>query len=166
MVCCPFLHILHRREGIWLRAKTVATPRRSKTDLCEISSAINVKCVGIISCLVMNVMRMPPKSKKPYVLSYTHSEKLLLAFWPNSLGCHAPLPITGFDKLLQTLRSQTIAEDIQAIAFDEMWHFIQSKKENCGSLKPWIVAQGEPLPGYSVVVMLQHFNGSTINSNM
>jgi transposase len=60
----------------------------------------------------------------------------------------------------------TIAEDIQEIEFDEMWHFIQSKKEKFGSLKPWIVAQGEPLPGYSVVVMLQHFNGSTINSNI
>jgi transposase len=60
----------------------------------------------------------------------------------------------------------TIAEDIQEIEFDEMWHLIQSKKEKFGSLKPWIVAQGEPLPGYSVVVMLQHFNGSTINSNI
>jgi transposase len=55
----------------------------------------------------------------------------------------------------------TIAEDIQDIEFDEMWHFIQSKKENFGSLKPWIVAQGEPLPGCSVVVMLQHSNGFT-----
>src|SRR5262245_5278497 len=60
----------------------------------------------------------------------------------------------------------TIAEDIQEIDFDEMWHFIQSKKENFGSLKPWIVAQGEPLPGYSVVVMLRHSNGSMINSNI
>jgi transposase len=59
-----------------------------------------------------------------------------------------------------------IAEDVQEIEFDEMWHFIQSKKEKFGSLRPWIVAQGEPLPGYSVVVMLQHSNGSTINSNI
>jgi transposase len=59
----------------------------------------------------------------------------------------------------------SIADDIQEIEFDEMWHVIQSKKEKFGSLKPWIVAQGKPLPGYSVVVMLQHFNGSTINSN-
>ena len=59
-----------------------------------------------------------------------------------------------------------IAEDIQEIEFDEMWHFIQSKKEKFGSLRPWIVAQGEPLPGYSVVVMLQHSNGSMINSNI
>jgi transposase len=59
-----------------------------------------------------------------------------------------------------------IADDIREIEFDEMWHFIQSKKENFGLLKPWIVAQGKPLPGYSVVVMLQRSNGSTINSSM
>ena len=60
----------------------------------------------------------------------------------------------------------TIDADIQEIEFDEMWHFIQSKKEKSGLLKPWIVAQGEPLPGYSVVVMLQRSNGSTTNSNI
>ena len=60
----------------------------------------------------------------------------------------------------------TIAPDIQEIEFDEMWHFIQSKKEKSGLSKPWIVAQGEPWPGYTVVVILQHFNGSTINSNI
>jgi hypothetical protein len=26
MVCCPFLHILPRRESIWLLAKTVTIP--------------------------------------------------------------------------------------------------------------------------------------------
>ena len=59
-----------------------------------------------------------------------------------------------------------ITPDIREIEFDEMWHVIQSKKEKFGLSKPWIVAQGEPLPGYSVVVILQHFNGSTINSNI
>ena len=58
----------------------------------------------------------------------------------------------------ETTEEPTIGEDIQAIEFDEMWHFIQSKKTNAGSSKRWIIAQGEPLPGYSVVVMLQHSN--------
>jgi transposase len=60
----------------------------------------------------------------------------------------------------------TIAPDVQEIEFDEMWHFIQSKKEKFGSLKPWIVVQGEPLPGYLVVVMLQRSNDSTTKSNI
>jgi len=39
--------------------------------------------------------------------------------------------------------------------FDEMGHFIGSKKTKNGSSKRWIVAQGELLPGLSVIVMLQ-----------
>jgi hypothetical protein len=54
-----------------------------------------------------------------------------------------------------TIDELTIARDVQAIDFDEMWHFLQSKKENSGLSKPWIITQGEPLSGYSVVVMLQ-----------
>jgi hypothetical protein len=60
----------------------------------------------------------------------------------------------------------TIAPEIQEIEFDEMWHFIQSQKAKSGLLKPWIVAQGEPLPGYSVVVMLQRSHDSMIKSNI
>ena len=60
----------------------------------------------------------------------------------------------------------TIAPDVQEIEFDEMGHFIQSKKEQFGSLKPWIVVQGEPLPGYWVVVMRQRSNDSTTKSNI
>jgi transposase len=56
--------------------------------------------------------------------------------------------------------------DIQEIEFDEIWDIIQSKKEKSGLLKPWIVAHGEPLPGYSVVVMLQRSNGSRTKSNI
>lgn len=61
-----------------------------------------------------------------------------------------------------TTSEPVIADNIQAIDFDEMWHFIQSKKRNSGSSKPWIIAQGELLPGDSVVVMLQPSNGCMI----
>lgn len=59
-----------------------------------------------------------------------------------------------------------IADDIREIDFDEMWHFIQSKKRSAGSSKPWIIAQGELLHGYSVVVMLQPSNDSMTKSNI
>ena len=60
--------------------------------------------------------------------------------------------------MAETMDEPVIANDIQAIDFDEMWHFIQSKKRKSGLSKPWIIAQGELLPGYSVVVMLQPSN--------
>lgn len=61
-----------------------------------------------------------------------------------------------------TIKEPAIAANIQAIEFDEMWHFLQSKKRKSGSSKPWIIVQGEPLPGYSVVVMFQPSNDCMI----
>ena len=55
----------------------------------------------------------------------------------------------------------TIDGTITQIEFDEMWHFIESKKRNFGSSKPLTVAAGELSPGFSVVVIAQHSNGST-----
>ena len=51
--------------------------------------------------------------------------------------------------------------EITQIEFDEMWHFIQSKKENFGSSKPLTAAAGELSPGFSVVVIAQRSDGST-----
>ena len=55
----------------------------------------------------------------------------------------------------ELLPEPDISNNIREIEFDEMWHFIQSKKTKNGSSKRWIVAQGELLPGLSAVVMLQ-----------
>jgi len=52
--------------------------------------------------------------------------------------------------------------EITQIEFDEMWHFIQSKKTNFGSSKPLTVAAGELSPGFSVVVIAQHSEDSII----
>ena len=59
------------------------------------------------------------------------------------------------------LREPEIAATIQEMEFDEMWHFIGSKKTRSGSSRRWIVLHGELLPGLSAVVMLQPSNGST-----
>ncbi len=45
-----------------------------------------------------------------------------------------------------------VSGDITEMEFDEMWHFVGSKKTKNGSSKPWIVAQGELWPGLSAVV--------------
>ena len=55
--------------------------------------------------------------------------------------------------------------DIREMEFDEMWHFIGSKKTSSGSSRRWIVAQGEPWPGLQAVVMLQRLGGSTTRSS-
>ena len=52
-----------------------------------------------------------------------------------------------------------VSERITQIEFDELWHFIQSKKQNFGSLKPLTAVAGELSPGFSVVVIAQHSEG-------
>lgn len=63
------------------------------------------------------------------------------------------------------IEEPAISSSIKEIEFDEMWHFIQSKKTKDGSSRPWIVAQGEPLPELSVIVMLRPLKGCTIKSS-
>ena len=55
--------------------------------------------------------------------------------------------------------------EIKEIEFDEMWHYIGSKKTNFGSSKPLTVAQGKLSDGFSVIVILQHLESCTIKSN-
>lgn len=54
-----------------------------------------------------------------------------------------------------------VEANLQELEFDEMWHFIQSKKTNFGSGKPWIVLIVELLPGRSAIVMLPPSKNST-----
>jgi transposase len=63
------------------------------------------------------------------------------------------------------LPAPEVPGDIREMEFDEMWHFIGSKKTSSGSSKRWIVAQGEPWPGLQAVVMLRPSGGSTTRSD-
>jgi len=66
--------------------------------------------------------------------------------------------IRGF---AQQIPEPSIANEIKEIEFDEMWHFLKSKKTKYGYGKPWIVLQVEPSPGLSAIVMLKRFKNST-----
>ena len=66
----------------------------------------------------------------------------------------------------QSLPEPVVPNNIKEIEFDEIWHFIQSKKTKDGSSRPWIVTQGELSPGLSVIVMLQLSSGYTTKSSI
>ena len=55
--------------------------------------------------------------------------------------------------------------DIKHMEFDEMWHFVGSKKTNFGLSKQLTVIEGEPSHGFSAIVILQHLGGSTKKLN-
>jgi len=63
---------------------------------------------------------------------------------------------------MNKIQDPVIPGDIKEMEFDEMWHFIGSKKTKDGSSKRWIVAEGELLPGLSAIVMLRHSDAFTI----
>jgi hypothetical protein len=71
----------------------------------------------------------------------------LIYRWIREAGLNADEPI--------------IDGEITEIEFDEMWHFIRSKKRNFGSSKPLTVVAGKLSPGFSVVVIAQHLSDCT-----
>lgn len=66
--------------------------------------------------------------------------------------------IRGFG---ETLPEATIPEKCTDIEFDEMWHFIQSKKTKFGFGKHWIVLQGCVSQDLSAIVLLKRSNAFT-----
>jgi transposase len=60
----------------------------------------------------------------------------------------------------ESLPEPAVSGSIQQMQFDEMWHFIGSKKENFGSSKLLIVAHGKLWDGCSAVVILKLFDDS------
>jgi len=54
-----------------------------------------------------------------------------------------------------------ISGDIREIEFDEMWHFLYSKKTKNGYSKRLIVVQGELSLGLQAIVILRHLNDCT-----
>ena len=55
----------------------------------------------------------------------------------------------------ESLPEPDVSGQITHMEFDEMWHFVGSKKESFGSSKQLTVAHGRLWPGYSAVVILQ-----------
>ena len=80
-------------------------------------------------------------------------------------NCSHSLIYRWISKEAEMLPEPSIDADIREIEFDEMWHFIGSKKTKSGLSKPWIVATGKLLPGLSAVVMLQRLGSSTLKSS-
>ena len=61
----------------------------------------------------------------------------------------------------ESLPEPEVSGEIAQMEFDEMWHFVGSKKTSFGSSKLLTVAHGKLWPGCSAVVILQPSDGST-----
>ena len=61
----------------------------------------------------------------------------------------------------ESLPEPEVSGEITQMEFDEMWHFVGSKKTSFGSSRLLTVAHGELWPGCSAVVILQPSDGFT-----
>ncbi len=61
----------------------------------------------------------------------------------------------------ESLPEPDVPGGIREMGFDEMWHFVGSKKTSFGSSRRLTAAHGEPWPGRSAIVMLRPSGGST-----
>jgi transposase len=75
------------------------------------------------------------------------------------LGIDRTLVYRWVRRFGESLPEPEVPGDIREMEFDEMRHFIKSKKTDFGLSRPLIVAQGELWPGCSAVVILQPSNG-------
>ncbi|MDR2464456.1 MAG: hypothetical protein LBD36_02510 [Holosporales bacterium] len=71
--------------------------------------------------------------------------------------------MTWVKEYADSVEMPEISGNIQEVEFDEMWHFINKKKINCGLSRPLIVAQGNVSPGLQAIVILLHSDDFSIN---
>jgi len=81
-------------------------------------------------------------------------DRSLIYRWIREAGLNTREPTIGDG-------SEGREKPITEIEFDEMWHFIASKKTSFGSSRPLTVVAGELSPGFSVVVIAQRSGDST-----
>src|SRR5262245_8748534 len=149
MVCYSSMDsAVDRREGIRLLIKFVNILTRSRTDLCAGSNAISAVIVGYNFVLGDERHSHATEVKKALCMILYSLGKVSFGFLTKRLGVSRTTTYFWIRHAAASMDEPTIAPDIQEIEFDEMWHVMQSNKEKSGLLKPWIVVQGEPLPGY------------------
>lgn len=112
---------------------------------------------------VMGDKRVKPDTaiKRAFAVILYSLGKSSYGFIAKLFGVTPPAVEKWLKREAALLREPEIAATIQEMEFDEMWHFIGSKKTKSGSSRRWIVLHGELLPGLSAVVMLQPSNGFT-----
>ena len=95
------------------------------------------------------------------VMLYTFSKASYNFLAKKIFHCSPTTIMNWIKKASSEVKMPEITNDIREIEFDEMWHFIGSKKTKNGSSKLLIVNQEKLLPGLRVTVMLQPLKNCT-----
>lgn len=125
------------------------------------------KCKECSYNFVMGDGRVDPNTavKRAFAVIIYALGKGSYGFIAKLFGVTPPAVLKWIRREAATLQGPEISGSICEMEFDEMWHFIGSKKTKNGSSRRWIVLQGEPWPGCSAVVMLQPSDDSITKSS-
>jgi transposase-like protein len=102
-----------------------------------------------------NRVKYETSIKRAFAVILYSIGKSSYGFIAKLFGVTSPAVMKWLKKEALSIDEPVVDATIKSIEFDEMWHFIQSKKTKNGLSKPWTVIQGEPLPGLSAIVMLK-----------
>ena len=99
------------------------------------------------------------------VMLYTFSKASYNFLAKKIFHCSPTTVMNWIKKASAEVKMPEITNDIKEIEFDEMWHFIGSKKTKNGFSKLLIANQEKLLPGLRVTVMLQPLENCTNKLN-
>src|SRR5512144_242421 len=77
-----------------------------------------------------------------------------LGFIGNLFGVTTPAVLKWIRHEGAKVAEPAVTGEMHEMEFDELWHYIGSKKPNKGSSRRWLVCHGEPWPGSWAAVIL------------
>ncbi len=124
------------------------------------------KCKNYGCSFIFGDKRVKPEAaaKRALAVIFYSLEKASYDFIAKLFGVTIAAVLKWIRKEGALIDKPKVSSSIKEMEFDEMWHFISSKKTNCGSSKPWIVLQERLSHGCSVVVALQRSENSMVKS--
>jgi hypothetical protein len=118
------------------------------------NSGIGAKTAGVIIGKVTSVPNEKVAAKKSLCILFYTMAKGSFRMMGRILGINHTLVSRRVRSFGESLPKSGVSGEITQMEFDEMRHFVGSKKTNFGSSKPLTVAHGELWPGCLAVVIL------------
>ena len=125
------------------------------------------KCKGCGLNFVVGDARVKPDGavKRAFAVLLYGMGKSSLGFIARLFGITPPAVLKWLRKEGTRVAEPEVSGAIREMEFDELWHFIRSKKTNDGSSRRWIVCHGELWPGCWAAVILRPSGASTPRSS-
>ena len=92
--------------------------------------------------------------------------KASYGFIAKLFGVSRTVVMKWIKRVVGRLPEPVIDESVTSVQFDEMWHFVNQKKRNCGSGELWTAIEKKPSDGTLAIVLLRHSESFSINSNI